>query len=309
MLKEGSVMSGLEEARRITDTEIAEINCEDRDIRDLIKELIKTLPSKTDIKLISTVERSCKQAAEDLREEVTAVGNRVETLENNQEAIIHAVTNTQDTIKHQEELMNTYRDQLDDYENRDHRQNIKIRDLPERYHGKELLVSVQNLFQQIMGQEESELVEIDRVHRVTSPPSQNKDRPRDVICRFHKYYVKETIMRTVRDMSVIEFEGNEIALFPDLTRPILRHHRMVCPLLENMRRLYVRYRWGFPFCLIATRDGKTTILRKKDDLKLFLNILNLPPMDFPDWRTFNMSPPLQHLEPWSQAPESNRQRT
>lgn len=112
---------GIEE----TEKEIMGAN---RDIRDLLR----ALPTKTDIQqLIATVERSCKQAVEDLREEVVAVGNRVEVLEIGQEETTQAVGNFQDTVKHHKELLNFYRDQLDDFENRDHRENIRIQDLPE----------------------------------------------------------------------------------------------------------------------------------------------------------------------------------
>lgn len=115
---------------------------------------------------------------EDLREEIVAVGNRVEVLEEGQDQIKQAMGEVQDIIKQQEDMLNTYRDQLDDIENRDRRQNIRIR----------------------------EPVEIDRVHRINPLVKQNKERPRDVICKIHKYSVKEIIMRTIRDTRFIKFE-------------------------------------------------------------------------------------------------------
>lgn len=158
-----------------------------------------------------------------------AVGNRVEVLENGQDEITQAVGEVHDIIKQQEDLMNTYRDQLDDFENRDCRQNIQIRDLPEKYNSNDLLVTIQKLFSQIMGSAASEHVEIDRVHRTTPFVSQNKDRPRDVICKIHKYSVKETIMRIVQYTPLIEYEGTQISLFPDISRRTLMQRRMVRP--------------------------------------------------------------------------------
>lgn len=58
-------------------------------------------------------------------------------------------------------------DQLDDYENRDCHQNIRIRGLPEIYHTTDLLATVENLFNQIMEETTPESMEVDRVHRVT----------------------------------------------------------------------------------------------------------------------------------------------
>lgn len=116
---------------------------------------------------------------------------------------IPAVVDVQDTIKYHEETLNTYRDHLDHFENRDRRQNIRTRGLPEKYHNSKLAEVVQKLFFQIMAVSMPESVEMDRVHCVTSFASQNKDRPRDVICKLHKYSVKEAIMRTAWDTPTI----------------------------------------------------------------------------------------------------------
>lgn len=63
------------------------------------------------------------------------------------------MADVQDTIKNHEDVLNSnsYRDQLDDYENRDRRQNIHIKGLPETIRMLELAPAVQNVFGQIMG--------------------------------------------------------------------------------------------------------------------------------------------------------------
>lgn len=158
-----------------------------------IKEHIRALPTKADIQqLIATVEHLCKQAVEELREELGEVGNRVEVIENDQEKIIQIILDIIDITKYHEEALNTYRDQFDDFENGP----FYIRGLPEKYHNADLPVIVQRLFHQIMGESISEAMEVDRVHRVKSTAYQNKEKPRDVICKMHKYSVKEAIMRS-----------------------------------------------------------------------------------------------------------------
>lgn len=93
--------------------------------------------------LISALEQSCQQAVEGLREETRVLGHRVETLENSHEAVAQAVADIQDTVKYHEEVLNLYKDQLDDYENRDRRQNICIKGLPEAIQAYNLLPTVQ----------------------------------------------------------------------------------------------------------------------------------------------------------------------
>lgn len=95
------------------------------------RELLRVLPAKMDIqKLISAVEQSCLQVVKGLKEDTRALGHRVEKLENDQEAMVHVVVDVQDVIKKHEDVLNSYRDQLDDYENRERRQNIRIKGLP-----------------------------------------------------------------------------------------------------------------------------------------------------------------------------------
>lgn len=63
---------------------------------------------------------------------------------------MQAVADIQDFTKHHEEVFNSYRDQLDDYENRDRCQNIRIRGLPETNRTHDLLSTVYEFFLQIM---------------------------------------------------------------------------------------------------------------------------------------------------------------
>lgn len=81
----------------------------------------------------------------------------MEEVEKKQEEIIQAMADVQDNIKCQEEAMNFYMDQLDDFENRERRQNICIHSLPEAYHTSNLIVTVQGLFQQILGGQSKKL--------------------------------------------------------------------------------------------------------------------------------------------------------
>lgn len=60
--------------------------------------------------------------------------------------------------------------------------------------------------------------------------------------------------------------------------------RALCPLLTVIQEAGLPYRWGFPFFLQATKDGRQATLHNKDDLPQFLSSLGLDPVDFPDWR-------------------------
>lgn len=132
---------------------------------------------------------SYKQAVEGLREDTAALGHRVETVETGQEDIIQTMEAIQDATRHYEEVLNSLLDQLYDYENRDRHQNIHIRNLPEATRAPDLLLTMQDLFLQIFWDSAPDNIEVDRIHRVLLPAFNNIAKPRDVICRLHRYSV------------------------------------------------------------------------------------------------------------------------
>lgn len=146
------------------------------------------------------------------------------------------------------------------------------------------------------------------MHRIPSYNTQNMERPKDVICRVHKYAEKETIMKIARSNPEIVFDGINLSLYPDISRRTLYQHRSVQPWLEALHSMEVNYCWGFPFSLTASRHGKTATLHTKDDLKSFVESLELPLVDFIDWRTSNLGSPLQRPEHWQQVPIRGQHR-
>lgn len=78
-------------------------------------------------------------------------------------------------------------------------------------------------------------------------------------------------------------------------------HRALRPLLEAIRKADLPYRWGFPFYLQVTKDGRQVTLGTKDDLPRFLATLGLEPVDFPDWRGLQEYPLVQLPQPWLPA--------
>lgn len=64
-------------------------------------------------------------------------------MENGYEIMVQVVAEVQDTIENHEDALNTYINQLNDYKNRDRRQNIHINGLPEAIQTAKLISTVQ----------------------------------------------------------------------------------------------------------------------------------------------------------------------
>ncbi|XP_069611018.1 uncharacterized protein [Ranitomeya imitator] len=101
-------------------------------------------------------------------------------------------------------------------EDRNRRNNIRIRGLPESVSPSVLDATVQKLFLEILNDKKEGSIEFDRIHRSLGPKLSSELKPRDVICRIHYYKVKESIMIAARQKeildSVIDMEGRFIFL-------------------------------------------------------------------------------------------------
>ena len=111
-------------------------------------------------------------------------------------------------------------------------------------------------------------------------------------------------MQRMRNRPFFDFDGARLFFYQDLSRRTLMQRRALGPLLESLRSANATYRWGFPFVLQASRDGKSAILRNKDNLPRFLSQLQLAPVDFPDWRLNSGIPMVAVPQPWQQVRRS-----
>lgn len=105
-----------------------------------------------------------------------------------------------------------------------------------------------------------------------------------------------------------------VQIFQDLSGITLQHRRGLKPLLDTLRAKGIRYKWKFPFCLSATDQGHTALLKVPEDLPLFCDILGILQVAVPDWYAdFRHSvdrPGKRPEEPMeTQATRSHRRRS
>ena len=115
-------------------------------------------------------------------------------------------------------------------------------------------------------------------------------------------------MQKMRGKQYFDFDGAKLSFYQDISRRTLMQRRALRPLLEAMQKAGLTYRWGFPFYLQASKDGRQATLRNKDDLPHFLDTLGLDPVDFPDWRELSEHPHLQPPQPWMSVNRRSRRR-
>ena len=87
------------------------------------------------------------------------------------EEALPTISQLRDRCAAQDNHIESLLSQLDDYENRSRRSNIRIRGLPGATGARDIIPTLQGIFKELLGLSPTETVEIDRAHRALSPPS------------------------------------------------------------------------------------------------------------------------------------------
>lgn len=153
---------------------------------------ILALPTWADLEgFMTRMEKAFRKDIEDLQADTAHIGGRVEALEVSVEDITPTLQALETRCTMQDQRIDSLLYQLDDVENWSRRVNIRIRGLPEATGPRDIIPTLQGVFTQILGKEAPDNIEIDRAHRALRPPSDDPDKPRDIICKLHKYTLKD----------------------------------------------------------------------------------------------------------------------
>lgn len=105
------------------------------------------------------------------------------------------------------------------------------------------------------------------------------------------------------------FHDAEVKIFQDLSNITLQCRKELRPHLDLLRSKPITYHWKFPFCLLATSQGRTANLRVPEDLDHFCNILEIPIIDLLDWYSDFCLPPPGHATSMEDIREAGHRDT
>ncbi|CAN2391859.1 hypothetical protein PRIEUP_LOCUS1899, partial [Pristimantis euphronides] len=264
---------------------------------------LKALPTKIEVdSLLLRMEKSHKSDISGLREEMQHIGNRVMGVEEMQEQILQQLAAHKAVILKQAAQISDMSTHLDDLDNRNGRNNIRIRGLSEEVGNQQLEEWALKFFSDLLNRPRDQPILIDRIYRAWIPPNNlNPDRPCDVVCRIHFFKDKEATLRASWSARQDPNQDCSVFVLPDIAKKTLALRKALKPLLMELKTRDISYRWGYPFQLSARKERKTTLFRNIKDLPGFLKILNLPQIPLPEWPTTVDLPELPQKGNWSPA--------
>ncbi|OCT88515.1 hypothetical protein XELAEV_18017143mg [Xenopus laevis] len=239
-------------------------------------QMIAALPQKGDLSaLLADIKQSQQQETLVLQNEIQGLHTKLQDLECRHSDLSHVVKANSARLSTQARHIFNLRRLQEDAENRSHRCKLCIRGIPASIENADLHHNLMGLFQHLLDQEPGTDILIDRPNK-----------PKDVLCTFHSFSVKEKILRRARELKELHLEDTAFEIYQDLAYTTVLQCCMLRNVVNHLKELNVPYKWGFPFALLAHKDGKTFILKEPADLVPFSRNLGLPPIDIQDWNRF-----------------------
>lgn len=136
--------------------------------------------------LIQEVRDTCRSEISMLRTDLHQLSTKVASLEEETCNTKIELSQIHDRLTSQTSTLRDFQCHLEDLDNRGRQNNIRVRGLPEATQDEDLHVTLQAIFNSILGHPEHQRVKLDRAHRALLPRGPGS-RPRDVICRVHNY--------------------------------------------------------------------------------------------------------------------------
>lgn len=248
-----------------------------------LRALLQALPTKQDIEaLILRVEESHRREIQEVRTEIHSLADRVDNGEASISTIAARLGALEQSQAEQAESTIAIQLHMEDLEDRSRRNNLRLRGIPEATGAENLPDTVTAIFRQILASPQT-VIEMDRVHRSLGPKSSDPSRPRDVICRLHKYTLRDMISRKAWEHGEVDFDGAFVKILPDLSRATLQRRARLRPLLDLAREKGCTYRWGYPLSVTFRKESASFTLRTPADLPDLFSFLEAAPIQVPNW--------------------------
>ncbi|XP_077327941.1 uncharacterized protein LOC143981418 [Lithobates pipiens] len=198
-----------------------------------------------------------------------AIGERVSHTEDKMGEFATAHNELVDAHNEAEDEIQAIKSKMADLEDRNRRNDVKLRGVTEDVLPADLRKYVQKFIATLLPEILEGEVIVDRAHRLPKPKHLPDKVPRDVIAPIHFFHVKEDLMRFSRNYSPLPDPYADISVYSDISQYTMQARRNLAMLTKHLQNHKIPYTWGFPTKILVTKDNKTFVITNLENgLKL-----------------------------------------
>uniref|UniRef100_H3B3N5 L1 transposable element RRM domain-containing protein n=1 Tax=Latimeria chalumnae TaxID=7897 RepID=H3B3N5_LATCH len=206
-----------------------------------IKSILDTLcRMSASLNMVTTAVAEIKESNTDFRYRMNEQEQHIAALEDR-------VANGEKKIDSMEMKITVLSQRLDDQKNRARRNNLCFLGFPEMAGQGKSIKFIQETLPALLQLAEGTQLEVEQ------RPAAGQ-RPRPIIVRFLWFPIKEMILCKARELGPLEWEGNKILIFPDLSERRKKFNEVK----RRLRDHRIKYGLFYPAMLKITVDGKDT---------------------------------------------------
>uniref|UniRef100_H3AFA4 L1 transposable element RRM domain-containing protein n=1 Tax=Latimeria chalumnae TaxID=7897 RepID=H3AFA4_LATCH len=192
-----------------------------------------------------------------IKEGNTHLQTRVQSVEQRVSDIKDAHLTTDSIISDLKKQVEQLKTCLDDQENRSRHNNLRFLRFPEDVEQESPSKFLQNILPELLKvPAEMREIEIERDNHSPGLKLAPGQRPRPFVVRFLRFLVKEWLLSLARNAGKVEWQGNHIQVFPDLSKDLQDRRHQFLQVKIKLHDQGIRYGLYYPVVLRVTIDQK-----------------------------------------------------
>lgn len=221
--------------------------------------------------------KDTKQQLTEIISEITSVNQKLAEAETRIGKVEDRVQNVEQVMSKMIKIINQQETKLLDQEGRSRRDNIRLYNVPEGSEGTSTTMFVEKLLRDTLEIPPTTDLGIERAHRALAPkPSGNGgDKPRSIIIKFHRYKIKEEILRKAWAKKVFL---NERPIYFDQDYPpaIVQKRKEYSEAKRVLKQKQIRFQTPFPAKLRVFYDDETRLYQSAEEATADMKDRGLP---------------------------------
>ncbi|XP_031747289.1 uncharacterized protein LOC116406722 [Xenopus tropicalis] len=241
----------------------------------------------------------------ELNHEVRQLEGRTDHLENKMAELVSSHNELIDANSTLESEVDKLTNKLADIEDRNRRNNLRIRGVPEQIKMEDLNHYLTEMLQTLLPQEKLEHLLVDRAHRLPRNKNAPPGAPREVILRLHFYHIKELTLNAFRNKQELPDKYTTLQCYPDLSAHTMKKRKDFAQVTVILREADIPYRWLFPVKLrVVYKDTPYIMDTPQQGNHLLKQWSLLPPQETPQ----KQPPKKQRLQQEWQTTKNSHKR-
>lgn len=232
------------------------------------------------LQTVATDVSSIKETVTDLKNSVSSIQVRLDEAEERISTVEDAASRLTEESRRADERLDTLYNRIEELENMNRRNNVRLIGLTEELETDGLVNCVQQLISEGLGIELDGEFEIEGTYRVGKREAKKATRaadnhdedkpPRTVLIKFLRTSARDKILQAAKEKGSIEWRDCRVSFFPDMSRDRAKKRREFTASRKMLHKLNVRFTFALPASLRFTWNGKERSFTSSKEAEKFI---------------------------------------